>query len=300
MDSTKPLRFAATIGIMAGLMFFAASTASVDAEPGVNDGTPGEVGTIAFDLFPAGNPSPGVPGLLGPVDACRFVTVGQVLTIDVVLDEVAPGDFISGVGVEFFYDPDVISFVGVDVPPGLDDLSTHLVFTEDEYILLALSLSGPEVMFGAGEYTFFRVTLEIAGSGTNVFSVIDGSAGSLSGPEILVNNVTGATLSTDPTVCPNTDADFDGIIDADDICPEEADPGQENSDGDGLGDACDVCPDDPWPSNGGCPFPPSIGGTTTLIVTRDQDLDGSPPLSTLGLVSAAVLAAGLGTQRLRP
>lgn len=38
------------------------------------------------------------------------------------------------------------------------------------------------------------------------------------------------------------DADQDGVIDADDICPEALDPEQLDGDGDGFGDACDVCP----------------------------------------------------------
>lgn len=44
--------------------------------------------------------------------------------------------------------------------------------------------------------------------------------------------------------CSN-DMDGDGILDADDICPENADPGQEDTDEDGAGDACDNCIDIP-------------------------------------------------------
>ncbi len=43
--------------------------------------------------------------------------------------------------------------------------------------------------------------------------------------------------------CP--DGDDDGVCDADDVCPDHADPEQTDSDGDGLGDACDLCPLDP-------------------------------------------------------
>ena len=38
------------------------------------------------------------------------------------------------------------------------------------------------------------------------------------------------------------DADQDGVIDAEDICPDALDPDQLDGDGDGFGDACDVCP----------------------------------------------------------
>ena len=39
-----------------------------------------------------------------------------------------------------------------------------------------------------------------------------------------------------------SDADKDGIVDAQDNCPYVANPGQADQDGDGVGDACDNCP----------------------------------------------------------
>lgn len=41
---------------------------------------------------------------------------------------------------------------------------------------------------------------------------------------------------------PPADADEDGVVDEEDVCPEIADPAQADADGDGLGDACDPCP----------------------------------------------------------
>ncbi len=38
------------------------------------------------------------------------------------------------------------------------------------------------------------------------------------------------------------DADGDGVFDADDNCPDDANPDQADGDGDDLGDACDNCP----------------------------------------------------------
>ncbi|NIP78115.1 MAG: hypothetical protein GWM90_02475, partial [Gemmatimonadetes bacterium] len=38
------------------------------------------------------------------------------------------------------------------------------------------------------------------------------------------------------------DRDEDGVLDGDDNCPADANPGQEDTDGDGEGDACDASP----------------------------------------------------------
>lgn len=50
---------------------------------------------------------------------------------------------------------------------------------------------------------------------------------------------------TSPPDCSSngcTDSDSDGICDADDNCPNTANPAQTDSDCDGVGNACDVCP----------------------------------------------------------
>ena len=49
-------------------------------------------------------------------------------------------------------------------------------------------------------------------------------------------------ISTDPGCPSNVDTDDDGIFDIDDNCPNDANPGQEDSDGDGIGDACTIIP----------------------------------------------------------
>lgn len=45
-----------------------------------------------------------------------------------------------------------------------------------------------------------------------------------------------------PTPTAQPDADYDGVPDSIDNCPEDINPGQEDADADGLGDACDPTP----------------------------------------------------------
>jgi sugar lactone lactonase YvrE len=55
--------------------------------------------------------------------------------------------------------------------------------------------------------------------------------------------VAGAPVPGSPI--PTTDTDGDGILDFNDNCPADPNPGQEDMDSDGAGDVCDPCPDDP-------------------------------------------------------
>jgi hypothetical protein len=57
----------------------------------------------------------------------------------------------------------------------------------------------------------------------------------------------GARTGGSPLPCELSDADGDGIADAADNCPEDANPEQDDFDLDGVGDACDNCAEEPNP-----------------------------------------------------
>jgi len=88
-----------------------------------------------------------------------------------------------------------------------------------------------------------------------------------------------------------TDRDHDGILDADDTCPDEAagthpDPDRHgcaipDEDGDGVLDADDACPGEaigkvPDPSRNGCPFTDSDGDKITDVDDKCPTLAGPP------------------------
>lgn len=61
----------------------------------------------------------------------------------------------------------------------------------------------------------------------------------------IVQNNTSGTYNNNvriPITVTQPDADGDGVLDADDNCPNAANPGQADADGDGVGDVCDPTP----------------------------------------------------------
>jgi hypothetical protein len=73
------------------------------------------------------------------------------------------------------------------------------------------------------------------------------------------------------------DSDGDGVPDATDNCPNDANPGQEDADGDGQGDVCDNCTDTDGDSFGNPGFPANTCPTDNCPDDPNpaqEDLDG--------------------------
>lgn len=93
------------------------------------------------------------------------------------------------------------------------------------------------------------------------------------------NNI--ANVNWCVTAATNPDTDGDGIPDADDLCPNDPGPADNDgcpyppdTDGDGIPDADDACPNNPGPaSNDGCPLPTDTDVDGDGIVDR---LDNCP------------------------
>ena len=78
------------------------------------------------------------------------------------------------------------------------------------------------------------------------------------------------------------DRDGDGVSDAEDLCPDVADPNQADRDDDGQGDACDFCPDDA--SAGGCP--------TSIYAVKRGEVPAGAGVAVTGVVTAVVPELG--------
>lgn len=85
-------------------------------------------------------------------------------------------------------------------------------------------------------------------------------------------------LGSAPTVNPD-DKDGDGLPNASDNCPYDANPDQADTDGDGIGDLCDPCPDSPNPLYGSC-------GTIPIYDLKNGTVLPGNKVETTGVVTA--------------
>ncbi|RJP40419.1 MAG: hypothetical protein C4547_02755 [Phycisphaerales bacterium] len=75
-----------------------------------------------------------------------------------------------------------------------------------------------------------------------------------------------------PRTC--SDADLDGILDELDNCPDDFNPGQEDSDYDGAGDACDSCPLDSENDADGDGVCGDVDNCPAVVNPLQEDADG--------------------------
>jgi imidazolonepropionase-like amidohydrolase len=98
-------------------------------------------------------------------------------------------------------------------------------------------------------------------------------------------------LDADTTDCSPVDPDDrdnDGVTDTVDNCPGIPNADQSNVDGDDTGDVCDLCPEDPNPAGAACP-------ATIYEIKRGDFTDGNP-VAVTGAVVTAVGDAGFTMQ----
>ena len=103
-----------------------------------------------------------------------------------------------------------------------------------------------------------------------------------------------------------TDSDDDGIPDADDNCPNDPNPGQENHDGDDFGDVCDDDIDGDLVNNDidNCPTDPNAGqedfDSDDIGDACDDDIDGDGVANDVDFCPVTTIPEGVPWVQLRP
>jgi|GEM_PF-2115185 len=79
---------------------------------------------------------------------------------------------------------------------------------------------------------------------TDLVTVVSNAVPMVTSSTVTNTYVTPTLTTAVPVSLVITDSDGDSVLNGDDNCPDDSNPGQEDADEDGLGDACDNCPDD--------------------------------------------------------
>ncbi len=90
------------------------------------------------------------------------------------------------------------------------------------------------------------------------------------------------------------DTDADGLVDAIDNCPAQANSGQQDADGDEVGDACDNCVDMPNPTQAPAVLGRTLQATSAQKFEWDTPIDvlyARGPLSAVGVYTTDVVQA---------
>ncbi|HSV41157.1 MAG TPA: thrombospondin type 3 repeat-containing protein [Nocardioidaceae bacterium] len=173
-----------------------------------------------------------------------------------------------------------------------------LIDTRRHHALSVAERSDVELMLTWGSPTNNDLDLYATGAASS------GSGGASSGhPEhVVLRNVQGALdLAVDPYLVTTptsytltavirpatTDSDGDGVVDGDDVCPQQ--PGTANgcpdTDSDGVADQFDLCPDVAGNSADGCPIPATehVRVYVDGVLAASQDVDTSDDVDAFAL-----------------
>jgi hypothetical protein len=259
----------------------------------------GTIYQLAVDMDITGNgaPSAGNAQVQGAtIEQCLDeLAVGNTFDVDFVLDEVDSGEAgggVSGFQYQVSYDGSVLQVNNYVTAPGTTDFSTvddddgaggNALGTglpdNDGDIFWAIAFAGaPD-----GEINTVRVTFEVIGTG---FSAIDADGtdpglGFLDGnsTEIPVQNTFDGAAVVGPAGDACGDDDSDGVLNAVDNCPHDANTAQGDHDDDGEGDACDLDVDGDGIANStdecaATPIGQSVDENGCRAIDVDTDLDG--------------------------
>ena len=214
----------------------------------------------------------GTTNLLNSIayDGSQFVAVGGNGTIltsggggTIVIEKET--DPAGGTGFQFTND-----IPGGPTPFNLDDGGSR---TFNGVAVGSYTVTETDPAVTPGGYTL--TNLNCVETGTN------NSVGAVGTRAATITLEAGETVTCTFTNKPDTDGD--GVLNATDNCPNDANPNQEDADHDGLGDVCDPTP-----------FPEPVGGI--VVPVNKLELLG-PWMGLVGLVSLAALGVVLVRRR---
>jgi len=250
------------------------SIAGTDGPPeaegafGVSDPIPGAVDRLAIDVDTTGN----TPNSVASVQTCREVSVGQIFTLDIVVDEIPPynqQDSYSGVNgmtVDLLYTPGPNGLrvtsrgVGSDVGwfqsgPGtyFDSPSNFMPDNDGDYRHEATELGALVSVTESGEMVMAHLTVEILGPSVNILSLDDLLDGDFVANVLTHDSSVYPTIGNFPGTGPVAlaylvpsgsggcaDPDADNVPEIVDNCDSVANADQLDFDSDSEGNACDL------------------------------------------------------------
>ncbi|MEX2390089.1 MAG: thrombospondin type 3 repeat-containing protein [Dehalococcoidia bacterium] len=193
MAKTKSGRiftFAAAIATLAALAaIFVYGLAPRDTAEANHGATPGVVDLVAIDADPSGNSA----HVVGTIDECIVSSSGNTINVDIVVDEVHTNDRLSGIDLNFLYNPALVNvlsitdsgssvLMGADGSAVLSFGSDPATDANDDPDAIAEGLDG-SIKISAGDFgnttanfgpgLLARISLQLVGTGQSDLTLAD-------------------------------------------------------------------------------------------------------------------------------